>query len=301
MIFNSLFTCAGGADEGARQAGLSHGSGVELKPELAQLAEQNGFAVQVEDVRTADFSGFAQQAWLHASTPCTNASLASTQNKETQLDAELAAATVRCIRETSQTWFSLENVYPYRNFKAFGAILDALGELGYSTIFDKLEAQYFGVPQTRTRLFLVASKVSSPKLPTKEASVAGWGKALGELPLGEPLAVAAYKQRIIDRWGASTSDLVWLPSANAKTAKLHDYSSPAPTVTLPKSFGSGGVYRRSTGEHWQVTVEQAAALQTFPKNYCWGSNRTVALTAIGNAVPPELMRRVIVANLGSQQ
>ena len=59
------------------------------------------------------------------------------------------------------------------------------------------------------------------------------------------------------------------------------------------------VTKAKAGDHPTVkllTLEAMAALQSFPSNYQWGGSQVKALEAIGNAVPPLLMQRVIEAN-----
>lgn len=167
--FASLFTGGGLADVGAKAAGLDHIWGVELMPEIAHVADTNGFETTFGDVCGIDWQGehpgFSAPFWLHMSPPCTNASTAKQDAQEAELDIELAKACVRAITALRPRRVSLENVYFYRTFKSFHLIHDALRSLGYKVRHWHLNAANYGVPQTRKRLILVASLDHDPVRP----------------------------------------------------------------------------------------------------------------------------------------
>lgn len=64
-----------------------------------------------------------------------------------------------------------------------------------------------------------------------------------------------------------------------------------------REFVKGGPSMFS-GESVRVTVEEAAALQTFPPGYPWRGTKTAQYQQIGNAVPPLLARHVLAAAAG---
>ena len=65
---------------------------------------------------------------------------------------------VRIAREKSPRWLLLENVpglLSSNGGRDMGAVVGALGELGYGVAWRVLDAQHFGVPQRRRRVFIV--------------------------------------------------------------------------------------------------------------------------------------------------
>ena len=65
---------------------------------------------------------------------------------------------VRLLKETKAQYFILENVpglLSSNEGRDFGTVLGALDELGYGISWRILDAQYFGVPQRRKRVFIV--------------------------------------------------------------------------------------------------------------------------------------------------
>jgi DNA (cytosine-5)-methyltransferase 1 len=66
---------------------------------------------------------------------------------------------IRIAREIQPTWLVLENVpnlIAINDGEDFKTVINALAECGYVGYWRVLNAQYFGVPQSRRRIFLVA-------------------------------------------------------------------------------------------------------------------------------------------------
>lgn len=204
--FASLFTGGGGADYSARRLGYTHLWGVEYDPKIAGVAELNDFPVMVADVCAVDFSALTAPYWLHMSPTCTRASIANPGAGETIADINLAAACIRAAEALRSPRISLENVWAYREFESFRGstqpgdkfnfegIVPALRRNGYAVDYWHLNAADYGVPQTRKRLCLVASKDHQPRrpLPTHEKNPdpfdmfallpwVGWYSAIADL------------------------------------------------------------------------------------------------------------------------
>jgi DNA (cytosine-5)-methyltransferase 1 len=67
----------------------------------------------------------------------------------------------RLIQETETEWFILENVpglLSSNKGKDMGIVIGTLADLGYSVAWRVLDAQYFGVPQRRRRVFIVGRR-----------------------------------------------------------------------------------------------------------------------------------------------
>lgn len=178
--FGTMFSGGEGAGVGLTAAGLQHVWGIEYDAAIAAVARMNGFAVQVADVRQVDYADLAPVDWLHASPVCTRASVANSGATESPEDIDMAAAVVRALRAQEPSVFTLENVWQYRTFRAFTTITDALGHMGYFWTYDHCNAADFGVPQTRRRLILRASRGLLPWLPEPVPWV-GWYAAIEDL------------------------------------------------------------------------------------------------------------------------
>jgi len=178
ITYADLFSGFGGASEGAIAVGFVDMFGIELDDKIAQVARKNGHPVITANILDCDPYNFPSIDVLHASPPCTNASLANSSaeinedgTKETKLDRDLATKTIQFVDMLRPRVFTLENVWQYRNFQAFAGgdkcegFLPALKRMGYKVAYWHINSADFGVPQTRKRLILVASLDFMPAMP----------------------------------------------------------------------------------------------------------------------------------------
>lgn len=79
---------------------------------------------------------------------------------------------------------------------------------------------------------------------------------------------------------------------------------PATTVVGDERIAAPGHRDRAGGENQnagdmvKVTLDEAAALQTFPRGYPWQGTKNERFLQVGNAIPPVLAARVIAAAEG---
>jgi DNA-cytosine methyltransferase len=178
--FASLFTGGGGADIGAKAAGLELAWGVELMPEIAEVANANlGRHVKVANILDCTPSDFDRVDVLHASPPCPNFSVAKANGAETALDTALAAKVAEFVTVLRPEVFTLENVMEYRKSRSWAAIEDALYSAGYWLNIEIVNFADFGVPQTRRRMIVRAIRGGwVPHLPQPVPWMSGWYAAI---------------------------------------------------------------------------------------------------------------------------
>lgn len=98
---------------------------------------------------------------LVGGTPCQSFSVAGMRRGFDDPRGQLTIVYLRLARRLLPEWIVWENVTGVLSSdggRAFGAFLGALAELGYGFAYRVLDAQYFGVPQRRRRVFLVARR-----------------------------------------------------------------------------------------------------------------------------------------------
>lgn len=99
----------------------------------------------------------------HASPSCKKASRANaTGGGESYSDQTAAESICTNLRHFTPEVFSLENVRGYVTFAAFKLILATLKNLNYRVQYHIINAADYGVPQTRERLMLVATRHDMP-------------------------------------------------------------------------------------------------------------------------------------------
>lgn len=178
----TLCTGFDGVGVGGCAAGLELAWGIELDPRIAAVANANlGNHVRVANILDCDPLKFDAPDILHASPPCTNASLANAKGGETELDKALARKAAEFIKTLRPRIFTLENVWQYRHFRAWQIIEDALWNNGYWVSVEHCNAANFGVPQTRKRMIVRAVRDGFvPYLPSPVQWV-GWYSAIKDI------------------------------------------------------------------------------------------------------------------------
>ena len=190
-----LFAAAGGVSEGLRMAGLTdeQAVGIEIDPVACETAEAAGHRRICADVTTLDPERVAQ-VWFpgrrvtgtHGSPPCQGLSLAGKGKGREDLEYLLQAVSMvgdghmpaemvrwltrkasderspltlevlRWVDALSPEWVTLEQVPAA--LPIWEAMAVVLRKWGYSVWTGNVHAEQFGVPQTRKRAILLASK-----------------------------------------------------------------------------------------------------------------------------------------------
>lgn len=169
------------------------------------------------------------------------------------------------------------------------AIIEDFSEKGYNVFPSLVNAADYGVPQDRWRVILLGFRkdmeINRYKFPQSLANRVTLSQALQDISEPSPgdICVAPFSPRYMSRnrkrqW----SDVSYTIPAMSKQVTLHP-SSPD-MIKLGDSdwkFGENAITRRFS---WQ----EAAAIQTFPKDMIFHGNLTSKYKQIGNAVPVKL-------------
>lgn len=329
--FGSLFTGFDGVGIGAQQAGLELAWGLELRPDVAEVANGNlGNHVRVGNLLDEDPYNFDRVDVLHASPPCPNFSAAKTNGAETALDIALAKKTAEFVTVLRPEIFTLENVMAYRQSKSWALIQDALFSAGYWVTIDIVNMADHGVPQSRKRMIVRAVRGGwVPYLSQADRQI-GWYEAIEDLiptlpesqfapwqlkrlpsELSECLVgvsgydggvVIAERDEPANTITARHNQLMLrafiVDCQNGAASKTKDRgltirAGDEPMFTLTASMGQKRPTRAwADGRIVAMTPRALARFQTFPDWYEFDCTRTLAAYGIGNAVPCEFARRM---------
>jgi DNA (cytosine-5)-methyltransferase 1 len=225
--------------------------------------------------------------------------------------------------------FVMENVKALAENQKWQPLMGALRQrylaMGFQTKLIVLNAAHFGVPQARERMFLIGLREGGfePPKPTTLHQPLTVRQALSELPqYGKPgnhqcctAKVTLAKQPILRK----SPYAGMLFNGQGRPINLD-----GPALTLPASMGGNRTpiidqrsldegsepwiasYHRALSEGQsfdatvpdylrRLTVEEAAILQTFPKEMAFCGMQSSKFRQIGNAVPPTLAYHVALA------
>lgn len=162
----SLFAGVGGFDIAAERVGIDPVVACEIDPQargvLQHRLPNTTLINDVKDVtgeRLTELGLDPRRTVITGGFPCQDLSIAGKQaGLEGGERSSLFFEIVRILREFNPQWFILENVPGLLSSKGgrdMGIVIGSLAELGYSFSWRILDAQNFGVPQRRRRVFIV--------------------------------------------------------------------------------------------------------------------------------------------------
>jgi len=236
--------------------------------------------------------------------------------------ANMLFSFARLIEETKPTIVSMENVSQLANTEKnpiFKYFCERLNELGYNYNFEVVYCPDYGIPQTRKRLVLLASKLGDIKLIEKTHTPNNYvtvrdaiynlpAVKAGEYDINDPLhrarALSSINLRRIQHTTEGGSWKNWpdeLLLACYKKKSGNTYGSvygrmkwdaPSPTMTTHCTGIGNGRFGHPEQDR-AITLREAARLQSFPENFEFfesheNYNSSIICKQIGNAVPPKL-------------
>ena len=161
LTFGSLFTGVGGFDLGFERAGMKCAWQCEIDSHARKVLDRHWAEVRkFEDVRNITGNDAESVDVIAGGFPCQDVSVVGKRAGFAGERSGLWFEFARVISELKPRWVVIENVpglLSSNQGRDFEAVLSALVEFGYGVSWRILDAQFFGVPQRRRRVFIVGS------------------------------------------------------------------------------------------------------------------------------------------------
>lgn len=320
-----LFCGVGGLTHGLAKAGIDVVAGIDIEPACRYPYEENNKAKFIErDVNelsaadVADVIRGGDISMIAGCAPCQPFSTYSRsgRSKKRGDDWQLVETFGRLVNEVQPELVTMENVPQLLDHPVFDQFLGSLEN--YSVEWSVIQATRVGIPQTRKRLVLIASKLGAdglalPQDEQKPKTVRGAIGRLRPIKAGESdphdrLHVASrLSDTNLERIRHSKPGGTWRDWPEELQAACHRKSTGAtypsvygrmswdeasPTITT-QCFGYGNGRFGHPEQDRAISLREAAILQTFPPRYKFVRpgepvRFSVLGRLIGNAVPVRL-------------
>ena len=173
----SLFAGIGGFDLAMQRQGVKVVASVEIDKKcqevLAHRFPESKIFDDVTTVKGSDLiaAGFTPSTGIiTGGFPCQDLSVAGKRAGLAGARSGLFWEIARIVDETQTEYFVIENVpglLSSNNGADFGVVIGTMADLGYSLGWRVLDAQHFGIPQRRKRVFIVGRRGSDSTSPAE--------------------------------------------------------------------------------------------------------------------------------------
>lgn len=330
----SLFSGAGGMDVGFKAAGFEVLVANEIDKHACETFRSNHLGTKLleGDIESCaqELSGYRDVDVVFGGPPCQGFSVAGKMDPDDPR-SKLIFSFCSVVERVQPRAFVMENVKALGTLTKFEAVRKALmmrfEKAGYRVAVHVLNANEFGVPQSRERVFFIG--VRGEVASVTKGCFQAFNKAAPTLrdvlvPLGKPgtvrndrvckakvtlaakpvLRKSPYAGMLFNGQGRPLNPDGWastLPASMGgnRTPIIDDnhlYRGDASWVEqYHRHLMSGG---KPQGMHEapsylrRLTINEAALLQTFPEDYVWCGPNSRVYSQIGNAVPCGLARVV---------
>lgn len=328
-----VFCGAGGLTRGLLNAGIKVILGIDVNDDCRLTYKTNNkpadfWTTDVRRFRAEDIpeylGGRATEPLLLAGcAPCQPFS-SHQRYGESSDNRNLLGEVSRIASELNPEWIFIENVpglarvpgwSAYRRFK------QALANLGFSYADGVVDAKAYGVPQTRRRLVLLASRTRKPTLPpaTHGPNLKPYVTVRSAIEKFPPIKAGERHPQVNNHYASEIQATnlerlrntphdggSWCDWPENLTLECHKkpnaghqdvygrmrWNQPAPTLTCRCFSISNGRYGHPEQDR-AISFREAAALQSFPLEYTfYGETQKSLGEQIGNAVPVLLAQAV---------
>jgi DNA (cytosine-5)-methyltransferase 1 len=339
MVGIDIFAGAGGMSLGAQWAGIQVLAAIEADEHAAKTYQINHPEIfvlnaKIEDIASVDFKG-TDELVLFGGPPCQGFSTSNQRTRTPENESNwLYREYIRVCRILEPDCIVLENVkgiIETDNGSFLKRIVTALRRMGFKTDTWVLNAADFGVPQVRTRVFVVGTRNRPlPEPPSPKPGRITVRDAIADLPVlknGSDICRQEYRSgpqspfAQIMRKGLRASDNHLVTHTASHIIERYKYIPQGGNwedipARLMRNYADRtrchtGIYHRLVynepsvvignfrknmlihpTQHRGLSVREAARLQSFPDNFIFTGSIGFQQQQVGNAVPPLLAQAV---------
>lgn len=304
----STFAGCGGSSLGYEQAGCEVVAAIEWDAHAVECYRANHPSTRIFHQDIATISGadilnatgldVGELDILDGSPPCQGFSTAGRRVLDDPRNA-LFQQHLRLVDELKPRHVVIENVAGLIRGKmriVAGEIFQALESRGYRVAAGLMRSIYFGVAQTRPRVFFVGSRVGVPALPRPISRPMSAGLALQSIEPDEvPPTTGARNRYLLARLrpGERGYDLFARLNIGRESAfSIFMLDPRKPSRTLIKTPGDQ--------YHWDrrlLSVREALVLTGFPADYDLPGTYSQRWMRVGNSVAPPMTREIVRQSL----
>lgn len=253
--------------------------------------------------------------------PCQPFSKYTQKNKERERDEKwsLLYAFSNIVRKVKPHVVSMENVTHIKNHEVFTDFVETLQSLKYHVFYESVYCPDYGIPQGRTRLVLLASRLGKIELLPRTHKPSQYGtvrQTIGKLEilkdgdaskkdsLHRAFKLSPLNKKRIKHSKPGGTWLDWdeelrAPCHRKKTGRSYnqvysrmEWDKPSPTITTQFNVFGTGRFGHPEQDR-ALSLREGAMLQTFPKRYDFiNPKENLSMKRIGihigNAVPVKL-------------
>lgn len=322
-----FFSGCGGTSAGFRKAGMRIALGLDCDTDAARTYAENfpEASFICSDIQTVPTRSLEKHIQLKddelllfaACAPCQPFSKQRRQKRRNDLRATLLGQVLRFVKYYKPHFLFFENVpgiqNPLQEERVFHRVLEQLRSMGYQIDSRIVESRWYGVPQRRRRLTVMASRMGNVAFPTRThgpgtkneqfSTVWQWIGNFPPIKAGEshptvPNHRAAKLSRLnLKRISATPPGggrQDWPPRLKLQCHKTYTghtdvygrmrKAEPATGLTTRCISLSNGRFGHPT-QNRAISVREAASLQTFDRDFVFFGSLNSMARQVGNAVP----------------
>lgn len=193
----------------------------------------------------------------------------------------LTAEPMRCLYDLRPQTVAMEQVPAV--LPLWQQYAQILRTWGYRAATGVVDAAWYGAPQHRKRAVLIASFAAETNLP--EPTHGGPGQP-GLASMADAIG-----------WGYTQRPAPTVTGGGAYTGGPEPFGN-GTRQAMKRAMDRPGEWAPRDVPHLRPTVQECAALQTFPANYPFQGGLGQRIQQAGNAIPPGLATHVLAAALG---